>query len=249
MSYGFQAWNSSGFAQIDGSLPQMMQVASGTATVANYSNLVYGNGSLKQVISIPTAYNNEDIFVFIKPNTTSGTWAVGVWKYKDGGQWKIWFWSSQNWGTQTVKYAVFIGQSTVATNTGYGMNIFNANGKVGFSTNRVNVRGLQASMGVLNQNSSIGPLTHGSINNVYALYTGTNFVERDFTGDTSYDPNQGSMQEEGLSIHWYHSEIVFNYGGKTITMRAQEYYNTYFVFVGYDKGGSSTRTLVTGMVV
>lgn len=249
MTYGFQALNQSGYAQIDGSLPQLMQVASGTATVANYSNLVYGNGSLKQVISIPTAYNNEDLFVFIKPNTTSSTWAVGVWKYKDGGQWKIWFWSSQNWGTQTVKYAVFIGQSTVATNTDYGMNVYNANGKVGFSTNRVNFRGLQASMGVLSQNNSIGPLTHGSINNVYALYTGTNFVERDFTGPASFNPNQDSMGEEGYSIHWYHSEIVFSYGSKTITMSANEYYNTNSVFVGYDYGGSSTRTLVTGMIV
>ena len=249
MAYGFRSWNSSGYVQIDGTLPQLMRVASGTATVTNYSNMVYGSASNQQIISIPTTYNNEDIFVSVKPSTESGTKGVGVWKYKDNGQWKIWFWSNTNWGSQTVKYAVFIGGSTVATNTGYGMNIYNASGDIGFSTERINMRATQASMGLLSRTNSIGPLNFSSMSGVYALYTGTNFVERDFTGPASFDPAQDSMQEEGYSIHWYHSQIDFNYTSKTISMSAPQYYSTSSVYVGPDKGGSSTRTLVTGTLV
>jgi|TARA_R110000823_G_C15887881_1_gene495744 hypothetical protein len=246
MAYGLTSENASGFSVIDGTLPQLLRVASGTATVSSYYNMVSQGGSRQQIISIDTAYNNNDIFVFIKPTTESGTKSCGVWKYKDSNQWKIWFWSSLFPTTETIEYAVFISNSSTAANTGFGLNVYNPSGDVGFSSNRVNLRANQASMGVLGRTNSIGPLTHTSMTGMYALYTGTNFVERYFDGPY---PFEGNMGEEGYTINWYHSENLFNYTSKTITMRAQSYYSTGSVYVGPTKGGSSTRTLVTGTLV
>lgn len=249
MAYGIETQNASGFTLIDGTLPQLKRVASGTATVSSYYNMVSQGGSRQQIISINTAYNNKDIFVFIKPTTESGTKNCGVWKYKDNNQWKLWFWATSFPTNETISYAVFIGNSSDATNTGYGLNVYNSSGDIGFSSNRVNIRAQQASMGLLSRSTDIGPLTHSSLSGVYALYTGTNFVERYFNGPDDFDPNTDSMQEEGYTINWYHSTIEWNYSSKQIKMFAPSYYSTGTVFVGPTKGGSSTRTLVTGTMV
>ena len=118
-------------------------------------------------------------------------------------------------------------------------------GDVGYSSERVNFRATQATMGVMSKNTSVGPLTQSNMAGVYGLYTGTNFVERFFNGPSSFNPNTDSMAEEGYQINWYHSHLTFNYSAKTITMSAGAYYadqTNFFV----DKGGSSTRTLITG---
>lgn len=249
MAYGLTSENESGFHVIDGTLPQLKRVAAGTATVSSYYNMVSQGGSRQQIISINTAYNNKDIFVFIKPTTESSAKNVGVWKYKVNNQWRLWFWSNSFPTNETVKYAVFIGNSSDAANTGFGLNVYNPSGDVGFSSNRINIRAQQASMGVLNRNTAIGSLYHSSLSGVYALYTGTNFVERYFNGPASFNPSQDSMAEEGYSIKWYHSHISFNYSTKTIAMNASEYYSTGSVYVGPTKGGSSTRTLITGTMI
>jgi len=249
MAFGLTTKNDSNFDVIDGSLPQLELVASGTATVSSYYNMVSQGGSRQQIIYISTAYNNKDIFVFVKPTTESGAKSVGVWKYKVNNQWRLWFWSNNYSSSQTVKYAVFIGNSTAASDVGYGLNVYNSNGEVGFSSDRVNIRAKQAAMGLLSRSTSVGPLYFSSIAGQYALYTGTNFVERYFDGPASFNPSQDSMGEEGLTIKWYHSQIYFNYTSNYIRMDASEYYSTGSVYVGPTKGGSSTRTLVAGKLV
>ena len=245
MAYGFTCINESGFYQIDGTLPQLMEVANGSATVSSYSDMVSGGGSRQQIISLSSVFGNRDIFIFIKPNTESGVKSCGVWKYKVGSQWRFWFWSNNFPANETIKYAIFVSGSTVAANTGYGLNVFTASGDVGYSSERINIRATQAAMGVMSKSTSVGPLHQSSMAGVFGLYTGTNFVERFFNGPSSFNPNTDSMGEEGYEINWYHSHLTFNYYAKTITMSAGSYYSgqtNYFV----DKGGSSTRTLITG---
>jgi len=249
MAYGIETQNASGFSVIDGTLPQLRRVMSGSATVSSYSNMVSQGGSRQQIITVPYNYRGDDIFVFVKPTTESGTKSVGVWKYKDNQLWKLWFWSDNFPTNESIQYAVFIDSSSVATNTGYGLNVYNASGDIGFSSNRVNLRAQQASMGMLSRSSSIGPLTHSSLTGVYALYTGTNFVERYFDGPDDFDPTTDSMGEEGYTINWYHSEIEWNYTSKQVKMSAPSYYSTGTVYVGPTKGGASTRTLITGTMV
>jgi hypothetical protein len=222
-----------------------MEVASGTATVSSYSDMVSGNASRQQIITLSSVFGNRDIFIFIKPTTESGVKNCGVWKYKVGTQWRFWFWSNNFPTNETIKYAIFVSGSTSAANTGYGLTVMTPSGDVGYSSERVNFRATQATMGVMSKNTSVGPLTQSNMAGVYGLYTGTNFVERFFNGPSSFNPNTDSMAEEGYQINWYHSHLTFNYSAKTITMSAGAYYadqTNFFV----DKGGSSTRTLITG---
>ena len=65
MAYGFTCINESGFYQIDGTLPQLMEVANGSATVSSYSDMVSGGGSRQQIISLSSVFGNRDIFIFI----------------------------------------------------------------------------------------------------------------------------------------------------------------------------------------
>lgn len=245
--YGFETYNDAGDLQIDGLLPQLELVLTGTATVSSYSNMVFGSASRQQIVSIATAYNDKDIFVYIKPSTESGTKKCGVWKYKDASQWKLWFWSTDEWTSENIAYAVFIDGSADFVDTEYGLTVFNAAGDVSFSSERTNFRGFNAGLGVLTRTTDIGPLSHSSLTGVYALYTGTNFVERWFDGPPTFDPDTDDPAEEGLATHWYHSQIIFNYSTSEITMEAAEYYSAQVYYT--DKGGGSTRTLVTGTVV
>lgn len=247
MTYGFQTFTDAGDIQVDGILPQLELILTGTASVSSYSNMVYGGGSRRQVISIPIAYNDKDIFVMIKPSIESGTKKCGVWKYKEGGQWKLWFWSSDQWTAENIAYTVWIHGSNNWVDSEYGLTVFNPDGDVSFSSERVNFRGLNAGLGVLSRSTGIGPLSHANLTGVYALYTGTNFVERDFDGPPTFDPNIDDPGEEGYATWWYHSQIVFNYSTSQISMEAASYYSKALYFT--DKGGSSTRTLVTGKIV
>jgi len=204
MSYGIAVQNASGFTQIDSTYDNISSFANGTIARSYYTGSGYG--ALNKV-SFP-ANTPADYLIFAKPSAQTSLRQITLGVFSDGFAFFAPYSASANF---TIDYFVGVRSKDMPTNnsSGYGLEVYKANGDKSYSSNNPNLRVSAVSFDNL-AGLSTAPSSFSvtSMSGVYALMSGKNTVGISPQGYPSYSVMYALYQE-------------FNFSAKTIRGRIQ----------------------------
>lgn len=178
MSYGFTAVNDSGFIQIDDNFPGYGLWVSGSVTVStekwypatSTAPPTSDNGQASSIVNLTDGLDPGELILAIKPNSQSGTKYVRgvIQNWLDGSTKKSAAIINASPGT-TVKYRVFRKSQTLSAGTGFGLDIFDSNSNVVFSSDHGQYRVRSFHTGNINTRSASYTISLSDLSGIYIV--------------------------------------------------------------------------------
>lgn len=211
MSYGMTVSNASGFVQIAEPFDNVSVFASGTATTQPpTTGLTWTN--------LPSN-TPDDIIVFAKPASTSGTYKFAMQLDRTGGSTpRLYFYDSVSSTGQSINYVLLTKtQSLTVPTSGYALNIYNSAGNLAFTSEYGTSRVYSSRVTTPSSStfSSVYPNVGGELlENTWACMNAYGFF--------GFVPN-GPSYSSGLSY-----KVKFDFTGNQISSLVDPYATIFF---------------------